>query len=227
MKYNFIIPYRNRKEHLTEFVNRFGKYREENKLDAEFYIVHQMNSAEFNRGALNNIGFLESCKIRPDGLFIFHDVDIYPVYWGSIKYDTSIGQIRHPICARYDAPKNLGGIACFWENEFEKVNGFPNYWGWGIEDNTILLRASRLGFTVDESNAVDLNDSKRCYNPGHYRSPKINESAKINTELYNRELNSNDMSNGLSSIEYEILSSFELAPHFTVLNVDFKVISKS
>jgi hypothetical protein len=227
MKYNFIIPYRNRKEHLTEFVNRFSKYREENNLDAEFYVVHQMNSAKFNRGALNNIGFLEVCKTRPDELFIFHDVDTYPTYWGSIQYDTQLGQIRHPICDRYNAPRNLGTICCFWKNEFERVNGFPNYWGWGIEDNTILLRVTRLGLYVDESNGVDLNDPKRCFNPGHYRSPKNNDSAKINTELYKQELESTDMGNGLSAIEYTVLSSFELAPHFTILNVDFNIKSKS
>ena len=30
MKYNFIIPYRNRKEHLDEFIKRFTDYLKEN-----------------------------------------------------------------------------------------------------------------------------------------------------------------------------------------------------
>lgn len=37
MKYNFIIPYRNRKEHLDEFIWRFTEFTKD--IDAEFYIV--------------------------------------------------------------------------------------------------------------------------------------------------------------------------------------------
>lgn len=98
MKYNFIIPYRNRKEHLNEFIERFTKIINENKeLDIEFYIIHQCNEKDFNRGALNNIGFLEFCKTRSDGLFVFHDVDTYPTYWGSIQYDAPLHCFRRPV----------------------------------------------------------------------------------------------------------------------------------
>ncbi len=86
MKYNFIIPYRNRKKHLDEFIKRVSEILKDKDIDAQFYIIHQMNSKEFNRGAMKNIGFLEVSKKRPDGLFIFHDVDVFPVSWGLIKY---------------------------------------------------------------------------------------------------------------------------------------------
>ena len=92
MKYNFIIPYRNRKEHLDEFIKRFTEMLKDKDIDAQFFVIHQINPREFNRGAMNNIGFLEICKIRPDGLFIFHDVDTYPTYWGSIKYEAAPGE---------------------------------------------------------------------------------------------------------------------------------------
>jgi hypothetical protein len=39
MKYNFIIPYRNRKEHLNEFIERFTKIINENK-DLDFKILN-------------------------------------------------------------------------------------------------------------------------------------------------------------------------------------------
>ncbi len=95
MKYNFIIPYRNRKEHLDEFIRRFSEIMKKNsELDMEFFIIHQMNAEEFNRGALLNIGFLEVCKTRPDGLFIFHDVDTYRTYWGSITYEAKKGNLE-------------------------------------------------------------------------------------------------------------------------------------
>ena len=225
MKYNFIIPYRNRKEHLDEFVRRFTGFLKDKEVDAQFYIIHQMNPREFNRGAMKNIGFLEFCKSRPDGLFIFHDVDSYPTYWGSIQYDTKLGEIRHAIGEK---GQNIGGVCCFWKSEFENINGFPNYWGWGIEDVTIMYRAKKKNIPIDESNIVDLNDSKKCYNPKHYKNMgKENESCKKNTNLHNIEMNTENITNGLSDIEYEVLSSFELAPRFTIINVDFKLKSES
>jgi hypothetical protein len=224
MKYNFIIPYRNRKEHLDEFIRRFTEYLKDKDIDAQFYIIHQINPKEFNRGAMNNIGFLEVCKTRPDGLFIFHDVDTYPTYWGSIQYDTKPNEIRHPIGQKNH---NLGLVACFWKNEYEKVNGFPNYWGWGIEDVTIMYRAKKLNIIIDENNIVDLNNSKKCYSPKHYRNVlKEYECANKNTELHHIEMKTNNSNNGLSDIEYEVLSSFELAPRFTIINVDFKLKSE-
>jgi hypothetical protein len=164
----------------------------------------------------------EFCKTRPDGLFIFHDVDTYPTYWGSIQYDTRPGEIRHPIGSKEF--KNLGCISCFWKSEFEKVNGYPNYWGWGIEDVTIMYRAINLKIHIDEENIVDFKDKKRCYNPVHYRDfAKQGKSTQINTELHHKEMNSGCIVNGLSNLEYNVLSTFELAPRFTIINVYFTV----
>jgi hypothetical protein len=221
MKYNFIIPYRNRKEHLDEFIRRFTEYLKDTEIDAEFYVIHQLTIGDFNRGALNNIGFLEFCKTRPDGLFIFHDVDTYPTYWGSIQYDTNPGQVRHSIGI---AKENLGGICCFWKNEFENINGFPNYWGWGIEDITLLYRVKKNNIYIDESNIVDLNNIELLYMPVHKKNiNKEEETKKINTKLHNEELITGIASNGLSNIEYNILGLFQLAPKFTIINVDFKL----
>jgi hypothetical protein len=225
MKYNFIIPYRNRNVHLSEFIKRFTEMLKDKDIDAQFYVIHQMNPKEFNRGALNNIGFLEVCKIRPDGLFIFHDVDTIPTYWGSVIYDTELGEIRHPIGEKN---KNLGGICCFWKTEFEKVNGFPNYWGWGIEDITLMYRVQKYKITIDENRITDLNDTKKLYHPVHNRDiPKETESSNKNTELHHIEMKTNNDYNGLSNINYEVLSTFELVPRFTIINVDFKLKSES
>jgi len=221
MKYNFIIPYRNRKEHLDEFIRRFTEYLKDKDIDAHFYIIHQMNPGDFNRGSLHNIGFVEFCKTRPDGLFIFHDVDIYPTYWGSIIYDTKPGEIRHPFGHKSE---NLGGICCFWKDDFERVNGFPNYWGWGIEDVTLMYRVKKHNIYIDESNIVELYDRKHSLLPKHYKNLEKEEiCAKKNTELHHIEINTGNVINGLSNLEYEVLSTFELAPRFTIINVDFKL----
>ena len=36
-------------------------------------------------------------------------------------------------------------------------------------------------------------------------------------------MTSENVYDGLSNMEYEVLSSFELAPQFTMINVDFKL----
>ena len=209
---NFIIPYRNRKEHVDEFIRRFTEYN----IDAHFYIIHQITPGEFNRGALCNIGFLEVSKIS-DGLFIFHDVDIYPTYWGSIPYDTKQGEIRHS----FTNNQNIGGICCFWKKEFEQVNGFPNYWGWGIEDCTILHRVKNKNIHINRTNSIDVNDTTKCICPRHNRNiVKETESANRNKELHDIEVRDNISTNGLSSVKYTVISSFELAPRFTIMNVD-------
>jgi hypothetical protein len=221
MKYNFIIPYRDRKDHLNEYIKRFTDIVKENHIDALFYIIHQINPGAFNRGALMNIGFMEVCKIRPDGLFIFHDVDIYPTYWGSIDYNTAPGEVRHPIGLHNE---NIGGVCCFWKSEYELVNGFPNYWGWGIEDVTIRSRLNRHQIRIDENDIVSLDDKKLCYIPTHTHLLSEISTCKINTELHHEEIKTGQCRNGLSSINYTILSSFAYTPLFTILNVDFTVL---
>jgi len=218
MKYNFIIPYRNRKEHLHEFIKRFTEMVKDKSIDAQFYIIHQLHPGPFNRGALLNIGFMEACKTRSDGLFIFHDVDIYPTYWGSIEYRTAKGEVRHPIGLKNE---NIGGICCFWKSEYEAVNGFPNYWGWGMEDITIMHRLKKINSKIDEQDIVDFKDRTKCICPVHDRHTTQNNTCNINTALYHEEIKSGQCTNGLSSIQYTLLSTFAYAPLFIVLNVDF------
>jgi hypothetical protein len=218
MKYNFIIPYRNRKEHLDELIRRYTDVLKNKEIDVEFFIMHQMNPKEFNRGAMKNIGFLEVSKKRPDGLFIFHDVDVFPVSWELIKYDTKPGSFRRPIYNGFEG--NLGLVCSCWKEDFEKTNGFPNYWGWGIEDVTLYNRALKNGINIDESNMVNYRDEKKVINPNHNRDLI---SGKKNQELADKEKNTGNISDGLSNINYEVISSLKLAPRFTIINVDFNL----
>ena len=43
----------------------------------------------------------------------------------------------------------LGGVAAFQPDDFARCNGFPNdYWGWGLEDDQLRLRAAASGVRV-------------------------------------------------------------------------------
>jgi len=207
MKYNIIIPYRKRKEHLNEFITRFTGFIKEHQLDIQIYVIEQLGADPFNRGALLNIGFLEACVTRPEGLMIFHDVDLYPTYWGSIRYEPRPHEVRHPIGTPLE---NVGGICCCWKKEYELVNGHPSYAGWGKEDTTFRSRLERHGIHIDETDIVPLYDTKRCYAPSHSRNVYMEgESCRRNTEAYHQEMATGISTNGLSSLSYNVYGRYD------------------
>ena len=50
----------------------------------------------------------------------------------------------------------LGGIVSITAGDFEKINGFPNLWSWGYEDNALNQRAKFHNITIDEVSFIRL-----------------------------------------------------------------------
>lgn len=157
-----IVPYRNRPNQKQGFLEKI-KYLLEDSAENEpyeIYFAHQCDQRPFNRGAMKNIGFLAIKNKYPNDYknitFIFHDVDTWPVDKGLIDYTTTHGIVKH----YYGYTFALGGIFSIKGADFEKTLGFPNFWGWGLEDNELNKRCLQVGLTIDRSIFYNINDKR-------------------------------------------------------------------
>ena len=145
----FIVPYRNRVQHKF-FFSKYMSFILEDSDDYEIYFSHQCDARTFNRGGVKDIGFIAIKNKYPrhykDITFIFNDIDTIP-FNKIFDYQTTHGIVKHYYGFKYA----LGGIVVMKGADFEKINGFPCFWGWGMEDNALQKRCDRAGLTVDRS----------------------------------------------------------------------------
>jgi hypothetical protein len=155
----FIVPYRDRKQHMVFFTTYIQKIMEDiPKEDWTYFFVHQTDTRPFNRGAMKNIGFLAMKYKYPNDykniILIFNDIDTLPYDKNVLDFNTTHGFIKH----YYGFKFALGGIFSITGDDFEKTNGFPNFWAWGGEDNLINERAKKVGITINRDNFFSLGD---------------------------------------------------------------------
>lgn len=152
----FIIPYRDRVQHKSVFINQYKDILINQSYD--MFFVHQKDSRPFNRGATKNIGFLHAKKKYPDDYkhitFIFNDIDTLPYDKTTCDFNTSFGTIKH----FFGFKQTLGGIVAIKGSDFEKINGFPNIWGWGYEDNALKQRWLKTNGIIDYSQFYPYKD---------------------------------------------------------------------
>ena len=145
----FVVPYRNRPEQKFFFC-KYMKFLLEHTTDYEIYFSHQCDKRSFNRGAMRNIGFLAMKDKYPqhyrDMTFIFNDLDTIP-FNRVFNYETDAGVVKH----YYGFTHSLGGIVVIKGADFEKANGYPNFWSWGLEDTCLQKRCETTGLKIDRS----------------------------------------------------------------------------
>lgn len=192
-----IVPYRDRAEHLKQFIPYYSKLLK----NIEIFIIEQDDDKLFNRGMLMNVGFDIASKITGNKYFTFHDVDM--LYIGD-KIEKIYSYPEKPThtataCEQYNykMPYNqyFGGVCLFNEKDFLNINGFSNSFnGWGAEDDNLLFRIKK--------NKIDIN---RILN-SKYKSLSHERNIDREALKINRELQYTKFDDGLNTLKYEINS---------------------
>lgn len=146
-KLSIVVPFRNREEHLRQFVPSITEHLKKTSIQFQISIIEQADNKSFNRAKLLNVGF----ALTQDGsdYFCFHDIDMLPENQncdysyteGVSRLSTYVSQFNY-----IERPEREigGGITLINKESFIRVNGYSNdFWGWGAEDNDFGERLER------------------------------------------------------------------------------------
>jgi hypothetical protein len=191
MKLGVCVPYRNREEHLNQFIPRVGKHLKEQGIDFQMYFCHQVDDKLFNRGATKNIAakhaFEEGCDY-----IVWHDIDMIPEPDADYSYPknnpihlaTRISQMEY----RLKYHEYFGGAVLFTKEQVEATNGYSNdYWDWGMEDDDLFWRCHLEGMTNDTYLGVPFKQKSYLKFNGDSswaKLPKSRELRSFNSESH-------------------------------------------
>ncbi len=207
----FIVPYRDRIPHKFFFDKYMQHVLEDISSNTyEIYYAEQCDDRPFNRGAMKNIGFIAMKEKYIDHYhditFVFNDVDCVPYTKNILDYNTRHGTIKH----FYGFKHLLGGIVSIKGKDFETINGYPNFWTWGYEDNFLNIRALKHNLTIDRSTFFDMNDSNILhFFHGNKRLHDMSITTKTKT---------NSGLNTIKNLKYTIQNNMICINNFISLN---------
>ena len=183
MKLGVIVPYRKRPGHLRKFRESIKSYLKD--YDYELIIVEQADDLPFNRGKLLNIGFKLALRKQCDYV-VFHDVDMLPV-----DVDYSFSEVPTHLATNFTNDDReifktyFGGVTLFPIELFKRINGYSNeYWGWGFEDDDLLLRCTEQKvFTDFELYDVSKESTSGLYLHGDESYIESKNNIKLNQDF--------------------------------------------
>jgi hypothetical protein len=149
-KLGVCVPYRNREEHMNQFVPHLSNFLDKKGIDHTIYIVHQVDEFLFNRGLMKNIGAKHAFDDGCDYI-VWHDIDMIPED-DSCDYSYPEDNPKH-IAVRISQSEYglkyqeyFGGAVLFTKEQVQATNGYSNdYWDWGMEDDDLFWRCIQEG----------------------------------------------------------------------------------
>ena len=121
-----------------------------------------------------------------------------------IDYNTVKGVVKH----YYGFQFALGGIFSIKGADFEKSKGFPNFWGWGIEDNAMNDRSLEAGLVIDRSQFYIIGD-KRIINTFNGYNRIISKKDSL---IYTKKQHDNIFD--LKNVRWNIVNEYINVTHF-------------
>jgi hypothetical protein len=160
-KLGVCVPYRNREQHLKQFIPTVSKFLKEADIDFKIYFAHQVDDKLFNRGAMKNIAAKHAFEDGCDYI-VWHDIDMVPED-DTCDYSFPNDNPQH-IAVRISQSdyqlkyeEYFGGAVIFSKEQAERTNGYSNdYWDWGMEDDDLFWRCVKEGY----ANKTKLNYSE-------------------------------------------------------------------
>ena len=153
MKLGVCVPYRNREEHLNQFVPAIEQYLTQQGIEYCIYFGHQVDDKLFNRGAMKNVAAKHAFEDGCDYI-VWHDIDMIPEEGCDYSFPTehpihiatNISQMDYKL--KYE--EYFGGAVIFSKEQVERTNGYSNdYWDWGMEDDDLFWRCVLEGYAND------------------------------------------------------------------------------
>ena len=185
MKLGVCVPYRDREEHLHEFIPKVGKYLKSQGIDFCMYFAHQCNDKLFNRGKTKNIAASQAFR---DGCthIVWHDIDMIPEEGGGADYTypekyprhiaTQISQMDYQL--KYH--EYFGGAVVFSREQVMNTNGYSNdYWDWGMEDDDLFWRCHKEGYLNNSHLNKEPYKQKYLQFDGEYSYAKIEPTREM------------------------------------------------
>ena len=223
-----VVPYRDRAEHLRQFVPHLVTYFQRDKLDRHIpfslHVVEQSGNAAFNRGRVCNCGY---ALARDNADYVcFHDVDYLPL-WTDYSWSAKPARLAWNGLTLPENPDSFfGGVVLFDRAAFEYVNGFPNvYWGWGCEDLELGRRCTLagLGFDKRDGTYLPLPHPHAGYTATGVRT---NEAQRTHTLFQKRRGSLADFmtADGLSNLKFELIEKRPITVDGRILPGSFHYI---
>ncbi|CAM1291400.1 B4GALT3 (predicted) [Pycnogonum litorale] len=217
-----IVPFRNRENNLKIFSAYLNKFLQRQQLNYTIFVVEQLDNYPFNRGALFNIGFIESTKMYNFGCYALHDVDLLPendknLYICDKKYPIHMTAFIRKYNYTLLYEQYFGGACLLTSSQLIKMNGFSNlYWGWGGEDDDFYNRLVAVGFRRKRYSSDIAKYTMLKHGPG-----------KVNPFRFQLLLKAikNYRTDGLNNIKYDLLKVTK-RKLYTLIQVKLKVIEK-